>query len=167
VPGGHRLIEYARASLFEHMRLWFADSGGLEQAAEVPRNSITLSEAFYDEISRHRIPVEREVVAALANAPGVLDFYVWLAWKTWSLRGRTSRIPLLGPAGLAQQLGSASYAVGRTFRLTITRWLRTVRALWPECPAAISHDGRALIVPSAKSSAIRRRTCEYPCATAK
>jgi hypothetical protein len=35
-----------------------------------------LSEAFYDEIDQHRIPVEREVVALLANAPGVLDLYV-------------------------------------------------------------------------------------------
>ena len=45
-------------------------------------NLITLSEAFYDEIDQHRIPVEREVVALLANAPGVLDLYVWLVWKT-------------------------------------------------------------------------------------
>jgi len=28
--------------------------------------------------------VEREVLAVLANAPDVLDFYVWLAWKSFT-----------------------------------------------------------------------------------
>jgi hypothetical protein len=45
-------------------------------------NTITLSEAFYSEIDRHRVPMEREVVIAVANSPGVLDFYVWIAWKS-------------------------------------------------------------------------------------
>jgi hypothetical protein len=43
--------------------------------------------AFYDEIDQHPIPVEREVVAMPANALGVLDLYLWLVWKTWSLSG--------------------------------------------------------------------------------
>ena len=41
------------------------------------------------------------------------------------------------------------YTVDRTFRLTISRWLRTVKALWPECPAAISKDGKVVIVHEA------------------
>jgi hypothetical protein len=47
-------------------------------------------------------------VAALANAPGALDFYVWLVWKSWSLRKRTARIPLFGCEGLTEQLGKRS-----------------------------------------------------------
>jgi len=82
----------------------------------------------------------------LANAPGVLDFYVWLAWKSFTLRGHAARIPLLGPCGLAAQLGNAPYAVERTFRLTVQRWLRTVRALWPECSANLASDGKWLII---------------------
>jgi hypothetical protein len=39
------------------------------------------SEAFYSEIDRHRVPMEREVVIALANSPGVLDFYLWIAGR--------------------------------------------------------------------------------------
>jgi len=34
------------------------------------------------EISQHPILAEREAVALLANAPGALDFYIWLAWKS-------------------------------------------------------------------------------------
>jgi hypothetical protein len=39
---------------------------------EAAENVISLSEAFYKEIDQHRIPVEREVIAALAHAPGMI-----------------------------------------------------------------------------------------------
>jgi len=32
--------------------------------------------------------------------------YIWLAWRTWTLNGPQSRIPLFGPDGLCQQLGA-------------------------------------------------------------
>lgn len=60
-------------------------------------NVITVSEAFYHEIDAHRIPFEREVAAVLAHAPGMLDFYIWLAWKTWTTHAVLVRIPLTGP----------------------------------------------------------------------
>jgi hypothetical protein len=40
---------------------------------EAAENVISLSEAFYREIDQLRIPVEREVIGALAHAPGMLD----------------------------------------------------------------------------------------------
>ena len=40
----------------------------------------------------------------LADAPGVLDLYLWLVWKTWSLNSSTVRIPLFSTGGLADQL---------------------------------------------------------------
>jgi hypothetical protein len=166
-PGRNQMTDCSRFHFFDHMRLWFADLAPGEQTDEAD-NVITLSDAFFQECSQHRIPVEREAVAALANAPGLLDFYVWLVWKSWSLRGRAARIPLLGPGGLTEQLGNAHYAVERTFRLTISRWLRAVTALWPHCPASISEDGHALVVrPSQTTSAVRRRFCEKACAFAK
>ncbi len=159
-PGRNRMTDSSRFHFFDHMHLWFSEAE-TAQEPEATDNIITLSDAFFQECNQHRIPVEREVVAALANAPGVLDFYVWLVWKTWGLRGRTARIPLFGPTGLTEQLGNAPYAVERTFRLTIARWLRAVRALWPQCPASISQDGHTLLVhSSSKTSAVRPRTLQ-------
>jgi len=109
-----------------------------------------LSEAFYDEIDQHRIPVEREVVALLANAPGVLDLYVWLVWKTWTLNGPSVRIPLFGTGGLSDQLGTEEYSADRFFRRKIRPWLREVQALWPQCPASISADGQNLVLYTAR-----------------
>jgi hypothetical protein len=164
-PAANRMIDFARFHFFDSIHLWFSEAGGQHPSAPDEGNVVTLSKPFYDEINQHRIPVEREVLAVLANAPGVLDFYVWLAWKSFILRGHTARIPLLGPFGLAAQLGNVPYAVERTFRLTVHRWLRTVRALWPECPANLASDGNFLTVqPSFQTCAVRPtqdgKTCQ-------
>ena len=150
--GASRMIDYARFHFFDAMHLWFSS---VERPQPLPvdkENVITLSRPFYDEINEHRISVEREVLAALANAPGLLDFYVWLAWRSFTVRGHTARIPLFGPSGLSAQLGNAPYVVARTFRLTVQRWLRTIRALWPECPANVSQDGNCLTINSSHKS---------------
>jgi Plasmid encoded RepA protein len=166
-PGRNQMTDCTRFHFFESMHLWFSDADPVGQNGS-SENTITLSDAFFRKCNEHRIPVEREVVAALANAPGLLDFYVWLVWKSWSLRERMARIPLLGPGGLTEQLGNAPYAVERTFRLTISRWLRAVTALWPQCPANLSEDRRALIVRSSQTaSAIRRRSCQKAFVSAK
>jgi hypothetical protein len=145
------LIDWARFHFFDRVRLWFNTEAHQPIASgEQAENVILLSDAFYREIDEHRIPVEREVIAALAHAPGMLDFYVWLVWKTWTLDGACARIPLTGRGSLKEQFGVADYPLERTFRLTLRRWLRTVRTLWPLCPATIAADGHALLVCSSK-----------------
>lgn len=152
-PSGASLIDWARFHFFDRIQLWFnTNERGQPSEFEHRENVITLSEAFYREIDQHRIPVEREVVAALAHAPGLLDFYVWLVWKSWTVNGTPARIPLFAPNGLSEQLGTSEYSGDRFFRRKISRWLRQVKALWPECPASISKDGRSLIVRSSRKS---------------
>jgi Plasmid encoded RepA protein len=155
-PSGSRLIDWARFHFFDRMQLWFAGEQLHAAQSDKCENTITLSKAFYDEIDHHPIPVEREAAAALAHAPGVFDFYIWLVWKSWSVSGPPVRIPLFGASGLSEQLGSKRYTLDRAFRLTLTRWLRKVKAIWPSCPAALSDDGEVLIIHSSHlSPAIR------------
>lgn len=89
-------------------------------------------------------------MASLANAPGVLDLYLWLVWKTWFLNKHTARIPLFTAAGLTNQLGCDGYSADRFFRRKLNRWLAEVMAFWPHCPAQISPHGQALVVHSSK-----------------
>jgi hypothetical protein len=96
--------------------------------------------------------MEREVVIALANSPGVLDFYVWIAWKSWVLKSAEIRVPLFSPDGLKQQLGCQIHAEDRFLRRKLNQWLRVIRAHWPQCPAQISSDGQSLVISSSKSS---------------
>jgi len=149
-PGNNAFVDWARFHFFDDMHLWF--SPGRESASDNPANTITLSEAFYREIDEHRIPVEREVVAALAHAPGILDFYLWVVWKSWTVNGVQARIAIVGNGGLNQQLGSKEYSLDRRFRHTVVTWLRKVKAFWPECPATISDDRRLLIISSSRNS---------------
>jgi Plasmid encoded RepA protein len=161
------VVESARFHFMDSMRLWFSRSEEPESAGnDASDNTITLSEAFHQEISAHPIPVEREVIAALAHAPGLLDFYVWITWKSWTVNGQAARIPILGPTGLGNQLGSVQYSVDRLFRHKILHWLRHVRLLWPQCPAKVSQDGCFLVVHSSRQSAAlhsaesnKRRRC--------
>jgi len=143
----HRLSDLARFHFFDQLHLWFHDHDQPLLANEDAENTIVLSEAFYKEIDAHRIPVEREVVDALAHAPGILDFYIWLVWRTWTVNGSAAYVPLFTASGLCAQLGTTEYPA-RRFRQLIGHWLRRVKALWPECPADIAPDGDRLIVKS-------------------
>ena len=82
-PSGSRLIDWARFHFFDSIHLWFTDN---DTSSSVPpgdrSNTITVSEAFYSEIDQHRVPMEREFVIGMANSPGVLDFYIWIAWRS-------------------------------------------------------------------------------------
>ena len=82
------------------------------------------------------------MIAALAHAPGLLDFYVWIAWKSWTVNGQAARIPIFGANGLSHQLGTAEYSVDRAFTHKISQWLKHVKLLWPECPVRVSSGWR-------------------------
>jgi hypothetical protein len=147
------VLDSARFHFFDRMHIWYNREQPSQHHGNGLENAITLSEAFHKEIDRHKIPIERRVVAALANAPGTLDLYVWLVWRSWSLEaGQRARVPLFGSTGLGQQLGSKEYGRDRDFRQKLTKWLREVKAWWPECPADRSPDGRFLILSSARGS---------------
>ena len=153
----NKLLDWTRFHFLDRMKLW-CGTGDRSSAAEAKSddNVITLSEFFYNEIEQHRIPVEREVVASLAHAPGMLDFYLWLAWKSWTINHAPSRIPIEGPAGLCNQLGAAHYSSPRRFRHLIVQWLAKVKVYWPECRAFVTSDRRFLVVHSSrKSPAVR------------
>lgn len=151
--GGTVVADWARFHFFDRMHLWFHKSETETMTPATSDNSIILSEAFYDEIDKHPIPVEREVAAMLANAPGVLDLYLWLAWKTWSLNDSAVRIPLLTRGGLFDQLGTGEYSADRFFRRKLSHWLAEIKTLWPACPAGISKDGQSLVLTSSKKNA--------------
>jgi hypothetical protein len=152
------VFDWSRVHFFDRMELWFNRAEPRQAASgRQPINTIVLSESFYAEVNQHPIPAERHVVASLANAPGLLDFYVWIVWKSWTLKSGPAQIPLFGSQGLQGQLGVAKYSRDKRFRQTLGRWLGRIRLLWPECPAEPSRDGKFLIVSSStRAPAIRR-----------
>jgi hypothetical protein len=142
----------SRLHFFERMRLWFRPE---EQARSEPANLVTLTEAFWEEIRTHPVPVDADVVRALANNPGCLDLYTWLTWRCHQRRTE-ELVPLFGPSGLANQLGVQHYERERKFRELLRRWLELVLVYWPECPAMISTNGKHLELAPAIALAAKR-----------
>jgi len=150
-PDGKVLLDWARCHFFDRLHLWFHHGEPTQPGASGTENLVVLSDAFYDEIDQHRIPVEREVVALLANAPGVLDLYLWLVWRT-TLNGQSVRIPLFGTGGLWDQLGTGSIRPIASFDERSSDGFDEVQALWPECRAHLSKDGQSLVLYSSKTN---------------
>jgi len=110
-------------------------------------NVIVLSDEFHQEVSGHPIPTDLEAVKVLAAAPAVLDLFMWLTYRCFVARGPES-IPIFGPYGLVAQIGSVEYSRQRRFTAKLEQWLRTIRVMWPACPARVV-GGRDLVLDHA------------------
>ena len=94
------------------------------------------------------MPNDLEAVKVLAASPAVLDLYMWLSYRCFKSKASES-IPIFGDFGLASQLGCVEYSRPRRFRAMLDQWLRTIRAIWPDCPADVSADGKSLVLRNA------------------
>jgi hypothetical protein len=141
-----RVVHRARCNFIQQARIWY-DGGSGED------NLITLSPEFFEEVKAHPIPADLDVAKLLAGAPGMLDFYLWLPYRSFTTKGVQS-IPLFGDYGLANQLGSSKYSRPRRFRAVLIRWLQGIRVIWPNCSAKLESGGYHLqICPPGKEIA--------------
>ena len=133
------VIHRSRFNFLREAEIWYSHS------AEGPagENVITLTDEFYAEIAGHPIPADLEAIKILAGAPALLDLFMWLSYRCFVAKG-PEVIPLFGPYGLTQQLGCVEYSRPSRFRAMLEQWLGTIRQLWPECPATICANGKAL-----------------------
>lgn len=103
--------------------LWW-DAQAPDQAA-LWRSSVTLTEAFYQEIIEHPIPVDMRAIKALKKSPMALDIYCWLTYRS-SYAKRPTTIPW---GALAMQFG-ADYGRTRDFRAAFLVELRKVAVVY-------------------------------------
>jgi hypothetical protein len=80
------------------LQLWYLREPASDQDSGRHENVIVLSEEFWREIQAHPIPVDLDIVRALADSPGNLDLYVWLVWRCWTAKG-TGHRPALWARG--------------------------------------------------------------------
>ncbi len=145
MSGKAKLVDRSRFHFLREARIWYHRRPEQAVLSSEFENVIVLSDEFYQEITAHPIPTDLEAVKVLAGAPAVLDLFLWLSYRCF-LATTEEAIPLFEAFGLAQQLGSVEYSRPRRFRAKLQQWLDTIHALWPECPARLSADGRFLLV---------------------
>jgi hypothetical protein len=135
------VFRQARFYFMSEARLWYSRDANQQVLPEIGDNVVVLSPEFYQEITAHPIPTDLQAAKALSGSPAALDLYNWLTYRCHLAR-REDRVPLFGDFGLTQQLGIAEYSRRRKFRECLENWMHLVKAMWPECPATLSSDGR-------------------------
>jgi hypothetical protein len=140
LTGPAKVVQRSRFNFMSEAKIWYSRTP--DKSTEF-KNVIVLSDDFYNEVLAHPVPNDLEAVKLLAASPAVLDLYMWLSYRCFKAKGPEA-IPIFGPYGLASQLGSVEYSRPRRFRAMLEQWLRSIRAMWPGCPARISADGRSL-----------------------
>jgi hypothetical protein len=149
-----RLVQRSRFNFLREAQIWYNREQDQPVLSDEFENVIVLSDEFYREISEHPIPTDLDAVRVLSASPAVLDLFMWLSYRCFSTRSEET-IPLHGGLGLAAQLGNAEYARPRKFREKLQEWLRSVRSMWPECPARISPNGQSLLIRPAAALTAR------------
>ena len=94
-------------------------------------STIRLGEEFYNEIVRHPIPLDLQILKAMKRSPLGLDLYLWLTYRTFGL-GAPVRLTW---RQLYRQFGSKAKTDKVTvdhFRTRMLRELRKLKIAWPE-----------------------------------
>lgn len=159
--GKAKVVHRSRFNFLREAQIWYNRDENQPVLSEEFENVIVLSDEFYQEITTHPIPTDLDAVRVLAPSPAVLDLFMWLAYRCFSAKGEES-IPIFGDYGLAAQLGNVEYARPRRFREKLEEWLKTIRAMWPECPAQLNEVGTHVFVRPAV--AVHRRGGADVCA---
>jgi hypothetical protein len=102
-----------------------------------------LSEAFFESLKRHPVPLEESAIRAIANNSMALDVYAWLAYRLHVLAKPT---PVSWKA-LKEQFG-AGFSRMDNFKVTFTANLRLAMAVYRAARVEDSGPGGLLLYPS-------------------
>ena len=95
-------------------------------------SKIELSEDFFNEIINHPVPLDMNILTALKRCSLGLDLYLWLAYRTFALRGplRLSWRQVYRQFGLHPDKASDKRTV-LDFRRKVLRELKKIKLAWP------------------------------------
>jgi hypothetical protein len=114
-----------------------------------------LSETFYQQLTRHPVPVEDAAIRGINRHSMALDLYCWLAYRLHSLPRPT---PISWRA-LHAQFGTAVRRLDH-FRETFTEQLSLATAVYPAAKLDVTPSG-LLLLPSSPPVAARRTVVAF------
>ena len=126
---------------------------------------ILLSERFWYEINKHRIPFNLEAARHLKTKPAHLSFYLWLSYRVWTVwsecPGEEVLIPFWGEYGLQNQM-SSKMEEKNDFRPEIKKWLASTKEVWPNCPAELDGDALRICVTGEDQLDVQPKDTDAP-----
>ena len=125
-------------------------------------SKIHLSEPFFNEIISHPVPIDMNTLTALKRCSLGLDLYLWLVYRTFSLRApqRLTWKQLYRQFGAHPAKASNKFIV-RNFRQNVLRELKKIKLAWKNlnystAPGVlILHPSTPAIAPSDQSQLSR------------
>ena len=95
-------------------------------------SKIELGEKFFNEIIRHPVPLDLNILKALKRSSLGIDFYLWLTYRTFTLK----RPLRLSWGRLYRQFGVNTAQAGgggtiNNFRTDCLRELKKIKMAWP------------------------------------
>ena len=96
-------------------------------------SKIELSEKFFNEIIRHPVPLDMNTLKALKRSPLGLDLYLWLVYRTFSLRApqRLTWRQIYRQFGAHPAKASDNNTV-QAFRYKVLRELKKIKLAWKD-----------------------------------
>ena len=94
-------------------------------------SKIELGEKFFNEIIHHPVPIDMNTLTALKRSPLGLDLYLWLVYRTFSLRApqRLTWQQLYGQFGAHPDKAKDKVTV-QNFRRKVLRELKKIKTAW-------------------------------------
>ena len=95
-------------------------------------SKIELSEKFFQEIIRHPVPLDMNILKSLKRSTLGLDLYLWTAYRTFALRAplRLSWRQVYRQFGAHPDKSSDNNTV-QAFRYKVLRELKKIKLAWP------------------------------------
>ena len=111
-------------------------------------SKIELGEKFFQEIIRHPVPLNMNTLTALKRSTLGLDLYLWLVYRTFSLRAplRLSWRQVYHQFGAHPAKARDNNTV-QAFRYKVLRELKKIKLAWPELNYATA-KGVLILLPS-------------------
>ena len=99
-------------------------------------STVTFSEAMYNSLERHALPVNGNAVRAFAGSARKLDLYFWLGYRLYNINS-----PLrISWEALAGQFGQG-FTRPRAFRSQLAEEINHIREIFPKLPLRLDQDG--------------------------
>ena len=113
------------------------------------KSKIELSEKFFNEITRHPVPLDMNTLTALKRCALGLDLYLWLTYRMFTLKRplRLTWRQVYCQFGVDPAKASDNQTV-QDFRYKVLRELKKIKLAWPELNYSTAR-GVLILLPSA------------------
>ncbi len=100
--------------------------------------TLELTKDYFDDLSKHAVPLDPRAIAALSHSAMALDIYAWLTQRLW--RVAANKPYKVTWVNLHQQFGNG-YKLIRQFRSAFLKTLKDVQSQYPEARLEADEGG--------------------------